>query len=97
MLDKWLPINFQVILIMIKIVKNLLTDEGLRILLSYLVNDNCTQVLNLTSNQLTVRSLDIILVFAVKNNILRTIYLSNNKISSLHVKSRKEQFNKYQL
>jgi Ran GTPase-activating protein (RanGAP) involved in mRNA processing and transport len=45
--------NFQVI----KLVKNSITDEGMRALMSYLINDNTTQVLNLTSNQLTARSL----------------------------------------
>jgi len=73
----------------IKLVKNLISDEGLKILLSYLISDNCTQVLNFTSNHLTVRSIELILLFAAKNNILRTIYLSNNKISSLQIKARK--------
>ena len=48
----------------IKMVKNNLTDEGVRILLSYLSTDRTTQVLNLTSNQLTQRSLDWIIHFA---------------------------------
>lgn len=45
---------------MLKLVKNSLTDEGLSILLGALVNDDCTQVLNLTSNQLTGRSLEVL-------------------------------------
>lgn len=83
---------------MIKLTKNLITDEGMRIVLSYLVNDTTTQVLNLTSNQLTIRSLDYILLFAARNGVLKSLYLSNNnKISQVHLKSRKEEFEKYEL
>lgn len=46
---------------MIKLVKNGLTDEGARILLSYLVNDRYTKVLNLTGNSLTSLTLNNIL------------------------------------
>lgn len=42
---------------MIKLVKNQITDEGFSILLGYLVNDDITQVLNLTSNQITLKSI----------------------------------------
>jgi hypothetical protein len=42
---------------MIKLVKNHITDEGFSILLGYLVNDDITQVLNLTSNQITSKSI----------------------------------------
>lgn len=73
---------------MIKLVKNILTDEGLSILLGYLANDDTTQVLNLTSNQLTAKCLDLFVEFAMKNSFLKTIYLSHNKISSLAVKQR---------
>jgi len=45
---------------MIKLVKNLLTDEGIAPLLGYLSHDNETQVLNLTSNSLTSKCLDLI-------------------------------------
>lgn len=48
----------------IKLVKNVITDEGMRNLLSYLIKDNTTQVINLTSNQLTPKTLDLILLFA---------------------------------
>lgn len=72
----------------IKLVKNGITDEGMRILLSYLIKDNTTQVLNLTSNHLTQKTLDLMLLFAEKNNILRTVYLRNNKISSYQLKNR---------
>lgn len=48
----------------IKLVKNVITDEGMRNLLSYLIKDNTTQVINLTSNQLTAKTLDLILLFA---------------------------------
>ncbi len=79
----------------IKLVKNMITDEGMRILLSYLINDNTTQVLNLTSNQLTPKTLGYIILFSAKNNILRTLYLSNNKISPFQLKSRKADLEKY--
>jgi hypothetical protein len=49
--------NFQ----MIKLVKNLISDEGMGLLLGYLLNNEVTQVLNLTSNQLTSKCLDGIL------------------------------------
>jgi hypothetical protein len=52
--------RFQVI----KLVKNLITDEGFRTILGFLVGDNTTQLLNMTSNHLTARSLDIIVQFA---------------------------------
>jgi Ran GTPase-activating protein (RanGAP) involved in mRNA processing and transport len=42
---------------MIKLVKNNITDEGLRILLSYLSTDTYTKVLNMTNNHLTQKSL----------------------------------------
>lgn len=79
--------RFQVI----KLVKNSISDEGMKILLSYLINDNTTQVINLTSNQLTSKSLELILLFASKNNMLRTMYLSNNKISSFQVKTKRNE------
>ncbi len=81
----------------IKLVKNVLTDEGLRIILSSLVMDNTTQLLNLTSNHLTIRSIDIILLFANRNNILRTFYLGNNKISASQLKSKKTDLTKFQI
>lgn len=81
----------------IKLVKNVITDEGLKLLLSALVNDNTTQVLNLTSNQLTSRSLELILLFARQNNILRTIYLTNNKVSPFHLKAKKNDLAAYEL
>ena len=81
----------------IKLVKNVLTDEGLRIILSFLVMDNTTQLLNLTSNHLTTRSIDIILLFANRNNILRTFYLGNNKISPMQLKNRKSDLAKFQI
>lgn len=67
----------------------------MRILLSYLISDNTTQVLNLTSNQLTPKTLGYIILFSAKNNILRTLYLSNNKISPFQLKSRKADLEKY--
>ena len=75
----------------IKLVKNNISDEGLRSLLSYLSSDRTTQVLNLTSNHLTQHSLDWIICFAEVNEILRTFYLSNNKISSFHLKTKKKE------
>ncbi len=77
---------------MIKLVKNNLTDEGLSILLGSLQNDDCTQVLNLTSNQLTARCLELLIEFGQKNNFLKTVYLSHNKISSPAVKLKAAQF-----
>ena len=77
--------QFQVI----KLVKNMITDEGLKTLLSFLINDNSTQLLNLTSNQLTAKSLEIILLFATKNHFLKTFNLSNNKLSSAQVKAKR--------
>jgi hypothetical protein len=50
---------------MMKLVKNFITDEGFRVLLSYLISDDSTQVLNLTSNQLNGKSLDTILQFTL--------------------------------
>ena len=73
---------------MIKLVKNNLTDEGLSILFGHLINDDRTQVLNLTSNQLTHKSLDLIIDLANKNNFLKTIYLSHNKVSSFNMKPK---------
>lgn len=52
--------RFQVI----KLVKNVITDEGFRTLLCYLVGDTTTQLLNMTSNHLTPKSLDLITLFA---------------------------------
>jgi hypothetical protein len=40
-----------------KFVKNCITDEGLKLLLGYLLNNNSVQVLNMTSNLLSSRSL----------------------------------------
>lgn len=76
---------------MIKLVKNTLTDEGLSILLGYLVNDDRIQVLNLTSNLLSAKALDLFMEVAAKNNFLKTIYLSHNKISSMNVKQKAKQ------
>lgn len=52
--------RFQVI----KLVKNVITDEGFKMLLGYLVADTTTQLLNMTSNHLTMRSLELIVLFA---------------------------------
>jgi hypothetical protein len=71
---------------MIKLVKNNLTDEGFKILLSYLTLDTYTKVLNVTGNQLTQKSLNSILAFITQNNILKTIYISHNKINQIQVK-----------
>ena len=76
--------QFQVI----KLVKNLITDDGFRILLSFLINNNSTQILNLTSNGLTAKSLDIIILFAGRNKMLKTFNISNNKISSAQFKAK---------
>lgn len=45
--------RFQVI----KLVKNVITDEGFKTILGYLLLDTSTQLLNMTSNHLTPRSL----------------------------------------
>jgi hypothetical protein len=71
---------------MIKLVKNQITDEGLRILLSYLITDTYTKVLNLTSNQLTAKSLPLLQLFVNGNNICKTIYISNNKVNIMQLK-----------
>ncbi len=42
---------------MIKMVKNNISDEGFRMLLSYLTKDSYTKVLNMTSNQITAKGL----------------------------------------
>ena len=55
-----------------------------------LLNDNSTQVLNLTSNALTSKSLDLVTELGHTNKFLKTIYLSNNKISKISLKSKKE-------
>lgn len=52
--------RFQVV----KLVKNVITDEGFKMLLGYLVADTTTQLLNMTSNHLTMRSLELIVLFA---------------------------------
>ena len=80
---------------MMKLVKNGITDEGMRILLSYLVTDNYTKVLNLTGNQVTQKSLDMLGTFVEQNQILKSIYLSNNKINGFQLKSRKKIFDKF--
>jgi len=74
--------------VMIKLVKNNLTDDGLSMLLGHLQNDDTTQVLNLTSNQLTAKSLDLLIELGSKNSFLKTIYLSHNKMSSISVKQK---------
>ena len=71
---------------MIKLVKNAITDEGFKVLLSYLSTDTYTKVLNLTSNQITHKSFPHILQFITLNNICKMIYLSNNKVSQMHLK-----------
>jgi|LakMenEpi03Aug12_release.lakeMendotaPanAssembly.Ray.scaffolds.fasta_scaffold625596_1 hypothetical protein len=71
---------------MLKFVKNNLTDEGFKTLLSYLSTDTYTKVLNVTNNQLTNKSLNYILTFITQNSILKTIYVSNNKINQIQVK-----------
>ena len=48
---------------MMKLVKNGISDEGMRILLSYLTNDDFTKVLNMTGNHLTQKSLDMLVSF----------------------------------
>lgn len=77
---------------MMKLLKNGINDEGMKVLLSYLSTDNFTKVLNLTGNQLTQKSLDLLVNFVQTNNILKTIYLSNNKINSIQLKNRKKIF-----
>lgn len=72
---------------MIKLVKNNITDEGLRILLSYLSTDTYTKVLNMTNNHLTQKSLAYIVQFVTNyNNILKTVYVSNNKINMMQIR-----------
>ena len=55
---------------MIKLVKNQITDEGAKILLSYLSTDTYTKVLNLTSNQLTQKSLQLLLVLLTDHKLI---------------------------
>ena len=74
--------------VMIKLVKNNLTDEGLSVLLGHLMIDDRIQVLNLTSNQLSAKSLDLFIEVGGKNNLLKTIYLSHNKLSASNVKQK---------
>lgn len=71
---------------MIKLVKNGLTDEGLRLLLSYLALDDFVKVLNVTNNHLTNKSLKVIEEFINSNSILKTFYVSNNKITPIQLK-----------
>ena len=86
--------RFQVI----KLVKNLITDEGFKTLLGFLVGDSTTQLLNMTSNHLTTRSLELLVLFAEKNSSsLKTIYLGGNKISSVHLKAKRSELSKYEL
>ena len=81
----------------IKLVKNSITDEGMRLLLGYLSGDKTTEVLNMTNNQLTPKTLDMVIAFANRNNILKTLYLSNNtKISGFQLKSRRGELDKHQ-
>lgn len=77
--------------------KNLITDEGFRTLLGYLVGDSTTQLLNMTSNHLTVRSLEMVVVFAERNSSLKAIYLGGNKISAGHVKAKRGELSRYEL
>ena len=87
-------LDFQVM----KWVKNSISDEGFKVLLSFLVANRTTEVLNVTNNQLTARSLDLIVLFAAKNNLLRTFYLSNNsKVSGFQLKARKGEFERFQI
>jgi hypothetical protein len=85
--------RFQVI----KLVKNVMTDEGFKTLLGFLVTDTTTQLLNMTSNHLTVKSLDLLTIFAERNNTLKTIYLGGNKINAIHLKAKKGELSKYEL
>jgi hypothetical protein len=77
--------RFQVI----KLVKNMISDEGFKTILGYLLLDTSTQLLNMTSNQLTPRSLELLLLFADKNSTLKTIYIGGNKISSSQLRAKK--------
>lgn len=73
----------------------MITDEGFKVLLGYLVSDSTTQLLNMTSNQLTIRSLELIVLFAQKNNTLQTIYLGGNKINAVQLRTKKAELSKY--
>lgn len=64
----------------------MITDEGFKVLLSYLSTDTYTKVLNLTSNQITQKCFPWIVHFIGLNNICKMIYLSNNKISQTQLK-----------
>lgn len=77
---------------MMKLVKNSISDEGFRILLSYLMNDDFTKVLNMTANHLTNKSINYITTLVTHNNILKTIYLTHNKISPMQIKKKKDLF-----
>lgn len=77
--------RFQVI----KLVKNVITDEGFKTILGYLLMDTSTQLLNMTSNQLTPRCLELLLIFADKNTTLKTLYIGGNKISSSQLRAKK--------
>ena len=79
---------------MMKFVKNSITDEGIRILLSYLQDDNYTQVLNLTNNQISSKALPWFIAISQKNKILKTVYLNNNKITPFQLKTKKKEFDK---
>ena len=66
-------------------------------MLSFLVGDSTTQLLNMTSNHLTPKSLDLILLFAEKNSTLKAVSLGGNKINAIHLKSKKSELSKYEL
>ena len=79
---------------MMKLVKNSITDEGFRVLMSYLIKDNYTKVLNMTANQISAKGLLMLIQIAESNKILKTVYLTNNKVSPFHLKSKKAQLEK---
>ncbi len=59
---------------------NLITDEGMKILLNFLNDYPTTVILNLKSNCLTVESLKNLLYFDKLQSVRRKVFLRNNKI-----------------
>ena len=80
---------------MMKLMKNGIKDEGMRILLSYLINYKYTKSSTCQKNQLTQKSLDLLKIFMQRNRVLKTIYLSNNKISAFQLKARRGVFDEH--
>lgn len=73
----------------IKLGKNEITDEGLRMLLKAFLKYPYIYSLNLISNRLTEDCLDDIMKFRIRNKTLTNFYLAGNQIRGSHIRHKK--------